>query len=66
MKRYKDNERENASGYADMTAYKAIRHIKKEERRALIYKLKTLANQNGYEIISIIRLKELESEDDGK
>ncbi|MEE1351755.1 MAG: hypothetical protein UHM23_06865 [Clostridia bacterium] len=62
----KNDERNNSSGCKDMTAYRAMRNIKKEERRALIMKMKELANQHGYEIISIIRLKELECDDYGK
>ncbi len=58
----KKDERCNSSGCLDYTAYKAMKKIKKEERRALIYKMKDLANQYGYEIISIIRLRELEDE----
>ena len=62
----KNDDRMNSSGCKDMTAYRAMKNIKKEERRALIVKLKELANQHGYEIISIIRLKELECDDFGK
>lgn len=66
MTNNKNNELYNASGYVDKTAYKAIRNIKKEERRKLIMKLKAVANQHGYDIISIIRLQELEDTADGK
>lgn len=62
----KNEEIYNASGCIDTTAYKAIKNIKKEERRELINKLKDLANQYGYKIISIIRLRELEGDDSGK
>lgn len=62
----KNDDRMNSSGCKDMTAYRAMKNIKKEERRALIVKLKELANQHGYDIISIIRLKELECDDFGK
>lgn len=62
----KDDERHNTSGCKDMTAYRAMRNIKKEERRALIMKMKELAEQHGYEIISIIRLRELECDEYGK
>ena len=41
----KDDERHNSSGCKDMTAYRAMRNIKKEERRALIMKMKELAEQ---------------------
>lgn len=62
----KNDDRMNASGCKDMTAYRAMKSIKKEERRALIIKLKELANQHGYDIISIIRLRELECDEFGK
>jgi len=62
----KNEEIYNASGCIDTTAYEAIKNIKKEERRELIKKLKDLANQYGYDIISIIRLKELEGGRNGK
>ena len=62
----KNDDRMNASGCKDMTAYRAMKSIKKEERRALIIKLKELANQHGYDIISSIRLRELECDEFGK
>jgi len=62
----KRDDRFNSSGCKDMTAYRAMKNIKKEERRRLIEKLNEVARQHGYEIISIIRLKELECEDIGK
>lgn len=62
MSRKNRDDRYNSSGCKDMTAYNAMRNIKKEERRRLIEKLKEVAGQHGYEIISIIRLKELECE----
>ena len=62
----KNDDRMNSSGCKDMTAYRAMKNIKKEERRSLIVKLKELANQHGHEIISIIRLNELECDDFGK
>ena len=66
MANNKNEEIYNASGCIDTTAYKAIKNIKKEERRQLIMKLKELANQHGYDIISIIRLKETEGGSNGK
>ena len=66
MKFNKNDERNYSSGCKVMKAYRAMRNIKKEERRALIMKMKERANQHGYEIISIIRLKELECDDFGK
>lgn len=62
----KRDDRFNSSGCNDMTAYKAMCNIKKEERRQLIEKLNEVAREHGYEIISIIRLKELECEDFGE
>ena len=53
---YNNDERYNSSGCKDITAYRALRSIKKQERRELIQKLKELANHHGYDIISIIRL----------
>lgn len=62
----KRDDRFNSSGCKDMTAYKAMKNIKKEERRRLIEKLNEVAKEHGYEITSVIRLKELECEDIGK
>ena len=53
---YNNDERYNSSGCKDITAYRALRSVKKQERRELIQKLKELANHHGYDIISIIRL----------
>ena len=54
----KNDEMYNASGCKDITAYKAIKNIQKQERRELIQKLKEVANQRGYDIVSTICLKE--------
>ena len=59
MMHNKTDERCNNSGYYDPTAYRALRIIKKQGRRELIQKMNTLANQHGYQIISIIKLREL-------
>lgn len=56
----KHDDRNNQSGCNDPTAYNALRRIKKDERRALIQKMNTLANRNGYQIISIIKLREID------
>ena len=56
----KCDDRNNQSGCYDPTAYNALRKIKKDERRALIQKMNALANQNGYQIISIIKLREID------
>ena len=54
--------RYNDSGLKDMTAYIALRKIQRAERQNLIHKLKEIAKQHGYEIVSIIRLKEMEDD----
>ena len=56
----KHDDRNNQSGCCDPTAYRALRKIKKDERRTLIQKMNALANQNGYQIISIIKLREID------
>ena len=63
---YNNDERYNSSGCKDITAYRALRSVKKQERRKLIQKLKELANHHGYDIISIIRLREIEHCDDAE
>lgn len=56
----KADDRTNESGCYDPTAYKALCNIKKRERRELIQKMNKLANQHGYQIISIIKLREMD------
>lgn len=56
----KYDDRNNQSGCKDPTAYNALKKIKKDEHRALIQKMNALANQNGYQIISIIKLREMD------
>lgn len=56
------NDRLNSSGCADITAYEAMRTVRREERRNLIAELKALANKHGYRIVSTIRLKDMEGE----
>ena len=60
MIRNKAEERNNDSGYRDSTAYRALQNAKKQERCDLIQKLNALANQHGYQIISVIKLREIE------
>lgn len=50
----------NGSGCKDFTAYEAIRNVEREERKKLIADIVELATRRGYEIISNIRLRELE------
>lgn len=50
----------NGSGCKDFTAYEAIRNIERAERKKLIADIAELAARRGYEIVSPIRLKELE------
>lgn len=57
--------RYNDSGYPDLTAFEAINNVRREERKQLISELKALANKYGYRIVSIIQLKEIESDSDG-
>ena len=51
-----ENDRINSSGCADITAYEAIKNVRREERRRLIAELKALANKHGYRIVSTIGL----------
>lgn len=62
MNNRKPDMRYNDSGLKDMTAYIALRKIQREERQKLIHKLKDIAKQHGYEIVNIIRLKEMEDD----
>ncbi len=50
----------NASGCKDFTAYEAIKNIQREERQKLIEDITELAAKRGYEITSVIRLKEVQ------
>lgn len=50
----------NASGCKDFTAYEAIKNIQREERQKLIEDITELAAKRGYEITSVIRLKEIQ------
>ena len=44
----------------DKTAFEAIKNVRREERKKLIADIAELAARRGYEIVSPIRLKELE------
>lgn len=57
-----ENDRVNSSGCADITAYEAIKAVRREERRKLIAELKALANEHGYRIVSTIRLKDMDGD----
>lgn len=58
----KINDRHNGSGCTDITAYEAMKAVRREERRTLITELKALANRHGYRIVSTIRLKDMDGE----
>lgn len=58
----KINDRLNSSGCADITAYEAMKAVRREERRNLIAELKALANKHGYRIVSTIRLKDMDGD----
>ena len=49
----------NDSGYLDLTAYEAIKHIQKEEKKKLKAEIEALANKRGYKVIAI-ELREIE------
>ena len=55
-----DNEKLNSSGCLDKTAYEAIKNVRRKERKKLIADIAELAARRGYEIVSPIRLNELE------
>ena len=57
-----ENDRINSSGCTDITAYEAIKNVRREERRKLIAELKALANKNGYRIVSTIQLKDMDGD----
>ena len=58
----KINDRLNSSGCTDITAYEAMKVVRREERRNLIAELKALANRHGYRIVSTIRLKDMDGD----
>ena len=55
---YKEKDFLNGSGCKDLTAYEAIKKIRREEKRRLIEDIKELAESRGYRITSAIRLEE--------
>lgn len=55
---YNNDERYNSSGCKDITAYRALRSVKKQERRELIQKLKELAKVN-VEALTAVQPKDL-------
>ena len=57
-----ENDRINSSGCADITAYEAIKNVRRDERRRLIAELKALANKHGYRIVSTIQLKDMDGD----
>ena len=57
-----ENDRINSSGCADITAYEAIKNVRREERRRLIAELKALANKHGYRIVCTIQLKDMDGD----
>lgn len=57
-----ENDRINSSGCTDVTAYEAIKNVRREERRRLIAELKALANKYGYRIVSTIQLKDMDGD----
>ena len=58
----KINDRHNGSGCTDITAYEAMKAVRREERRTLIAELKALANRHGYRSVSTIRLKDMDGD----
>ena len=52
----------NDSGCRDMTAYKALRKVQREERRNLITAIKMLARKRGYRIVNAIELEEVDGD----
>lgn len=57
-----ENDRINSNGCADITAYEAIKNVRRDERRRLIAELKALANKHGYRIVSTIQLKDMDGD----
>ena len=57
-----ENDRINSSGCTDITAYEAIKNVRREERRKLIAELKALANKHGYRIVRTIQLKDMDGD----
>lgn len=53
----------NASGCKDLTAYEALKNVRRTERQRLIADITELAAKRGYEVTSPIRLTELREVD---
>ena len=58
---YKEKDFLNGSGCNDLTAYEAIKKIRREEKRRLIEDIKALAESRGYRITSVIRLEDIDN-----
>lgn len=58
----RENDRLNGSGCADITAYEAMKAVRREERRKLIAELNELANKRGYRIVGTVRLKDMDGD----
>ncbi len=58
------NDKRNASGCKDKTAYEATKHLDMEERRMkkLLDCIKYVANTAGYDIVGRIVLKDQDNE----
>ena len=56
----KYDDQNNQNGYKDPTVYNALKKIKNDECQELIQKMNALANQHGYRIVSIIKLREID------
>ncbi len=57
-----DNNILNASGCKDITAYEAMKNIRREERKKCIEDLWETANKYGFAITSKIILKDIKDE----
>ena len=64
-----DSEKRNASGYLDLTAYKAVKAAYRKEltaRRGRVMKKLFAAEAEGLRIVSYVKLIEKEDENYGK
>ena len=55
----------NNSRCLDLTAYKAMKEVQREEKRQIISEIKEVAKKHGYAIVSTIKLKEMECDFNG-
>ena len=53
----------NKSGYADTTAYEAMKNVQREERKQIVSQMQEIAKKYGYKIINRIELKALNSDE---